>query len=146
MPNYLQGKFTPKNPSKYVGDVSNIIYRSSWELKVMIFFDTNPNILKYGSEELIIPYISPVDNLPHRYYTDFAVQYKTKLNEIKKAIVEIKPLSQCKPPEMKSKVTKRYITETKTYLVNQAKWKFAKEWCSKNGWDFLILTEKDIGV
>lgn len=145
MAQYHQGKFTPKNPSKYVGDVNNIIYRSSWELKVLIYLDRTPAILKYSSEETVIPYISPVDNRPHRYFLDFTVLFKTKDGIVKRAIVEVKPKAQTLPPKVQKK-TKRYLNEVKTYAVNTAKWKYAQEWADKNGFLFLILTEKDIGV
>lgn len=140
MGEYSQGKFVPRNPDKYVGDVSNIVYRSSWEKKCMIYFDNNPGILKWSSEETIVPYISPVDGRPHRYFIDFTVMFKTKSGEIKRAIVEIKPKAQTVPP-VKRKNTQRYITEVKTYSVNQAKWKYASEWAKRNNFEFMILTE-----
>lgn len=142
---FHQGKYTPKNPSKYAGDSNNIIYRSSWEKKAMVFFDSNPGILKWGSEELIIPYISPLDNRQHRYFPDFAVVYKTREGYIKRALIEVKPSAQCKPPKQKKK-TKKMLEETKTYLVNQAKWEAAKKWCDRNEFEFMILTEKELKV
>jgi hypothetical protein len=146
MPKYIQGKFTPKNPQKYVGDVKNIVYRSSWERKLLEFLDNTPSILYYGSEEVVIPYISPLDDKPHRYFTDFVVQYRTKSGAIKKAIVEVKPEAQTQQPVQKNQNKKRYLTEVSTYLVNSAKWNAAKAWCDKNGFDFLILTEKHLGI
>lgn len=142
---FHQGKYAPKNPQKYVGDPNNIIYRSSWEKKAMVFFDNNPGILKWGSEELIIPYISPVDNRVHRYFPDFAVLYKTRDEQVKRALIEVKPLAQCSPPKTKKK-TKRMLAETSTYLVNQAKWDAARAWCSNNGFEFMVLTEKELAV
>lgn len=142
---YLQGKFSPKNPDKYVGDPTKITFRSSWERRAMIFFDTNPSILKWASEEIAIPYISPVDNLPHRYFPDFLVKYKTRDGIEKKMMVEIKPLAQCSPPKG-TKKTKRLITETTTYMINMSKWDAAKKYCAKNGYEFTILTEKELGI
>ena len=69
MPN--KGRFRPKNPQKYKGDANNIIYRSTWEIKVMNYLDDNPNVIWWGSEELPIPYYSPVDKKMHRYFPDF---------------------------------------------------------------------------
>jgi len=141
---YLSGKFTPKHLEKYSGDATQIQYRSSWEKKAMIWFDTNPSILQWASEEIVIPYISPLDNRPHRYFPDFAVKYKTKDGTIKKALVEVKPFAQCNPPKQQKRMSKRLITETTTYLVNQAKWNAAKEWCDKNQFDFIVLTEREL--
>jgi len=110
----------------------------------MIWFDTNPSILQWASEEMAIPYISPLDNRPHMYFVDFAVKYKTREGIIKRALVEVKPFAQCSPPKQQKRMTKRLITETTTYLVNQNKWKAAKEWCVKNQFDFIILTEREL--
>lgn len=141
--NYKQGKFKPKRPEKYVGDVDNIIFRSSWEHKFLIWCDTNPNVLKYASEEMVIPYISPVDNMQHRYFVDFVIMVKTKSGEIKKYAVEIKPEAQTVPPKQK-KQTKKYLAEMSTYMVNQAKWKAADQFCSSKGIEFLVLTERHL--
>lgn len=111
----------------------------------MVFFDNNPSILKWSSEETVVPYISPVDNRPHRYFLDFTVMFKTRTGEIKRAIVEVKPAAQTKPPVNRKK-TQRYLEEVKTYSVNQAKWKYAKEWALDNGFEFMILTEKELGL
>ena len=69
--NTLKGKYITRNSAKYRGDYRNIIYRSSWELKFMKYCDMNPNILEWGSEEIVIPYRSPLDNRVHRYFVDF---------------------------------------------------------------------------
>lgn len=146
MAKYLQGRFVPKNPDKYTGDVSNIFFRSSWENKVMILFDNNPNFLKWSSEETIVPYISPIDGKYHRYFPDFMVKYRNRSGAVINAMVEVKPFSQTKLPVKKNKMTKRFITEAQTYMVNEAKWIAAKEWCNKHGYEFMILTEKDLKV
>lgn len=145
---YLQGLFYPKNPHKYIGDVRNIVYRSSWEKKLMIYLDMNPSILKWGSEELVIPYLNEVDNRVHRYYPDMVIQYKTRRNEVKHAVIEVKPMRQVRAPVLPAsgKQTKRYINEMVTYVTNKSKWKAAQEWCVKNGFDFIILTENELKV
>lgn len=146
MANYYQGRFKPKNPSKYMGDPTNIIYRSGWELKLMRFLDQHPNVLQWGSEELIIPYRSPIDGKIHRYFTDFVVK-QINSDGIKETIViEVKPKSQTVPPEKKTKITKRYINEVKTWGVNQAKWAAAEEFCKDRGWKFQIMHEEHLGV
>lgn len=133
------GRFSPKNPSKYRGDPTNIWYRSLWERRVMEHLDTNLTVLEWSSEEIVIPYLSPVDNKYHRYFPDFFVRTKTGA-----MILEVKPMSQSVAPEVKKRKTKSYITEVMTYGVNQAKWKAADEYCKDRGWKFKVVTEKDI--
>lgn len=140
---YIQGYFKPKQPEKYVGDVNNIFYRSSWELKFLNWCDTNPSVLKYANEELVIPYLSPVDNRPHRYFVDFVILVKNRNGDLKKYAVEIKPEHQTEPPKQTRK-TKRYLTELATYAVNTAKWKSADAYCKKNDMEFMIITEKHL--
>lgn len=143
--NTYKGIFRPINPQKYRGNVNNIIYRSSWELRCMKWFDKTDNVVWWSSEELVIPYFSPVDNRPHRYFPDFVINVKTK-NGIKKTyVIEVKPEQQTKVPTQKRR-TKKYIQEAATYVVNQSKWKAADKFCQENGWEFRVLTEKDLGL
>lgn len=129
-----------------MGDYKNIIYRSSWECKVMDWLDRNPDIISWGSEELIIPYISPVDNKWHRYFPDFLVKVRTKDNIIRTMMLEVKPKKQTKAPEPRKRVTKQYIMEVTTWGVNQAKWKAAQEFCEDRKWEFKIITEDHLGL
>ena len=140
------GRFTPKNPKKYVGDHTNIIYRSSWECKVMSWLDKNEDIISWASEELIIPYKSPVDNRVHRYFPDFLVKVKTRDGKSKTMLLEVKPKKQTLQPVLKKRVTKQYLNEVTTYAVNQAKWEAATEYCLDRGWEFRILTEEHLGI
>jgi hypothetical protein len=140
------GRFTPKNPKKYVGDSNNIIYRSSWECKVMSWLDRNDDIISWASEELIIPYVSPIDNRVHRYFPDFLVKVKTKDAKVKTLLLEVKPKKQTVPPEPRKRVTKQYVTEVTTWGVNQAKWKAAEEYCLDRSWEFKIITEDHLGL
>ena len=140
------GKFTPQNPRKYVGDPTNIIYRSSWELKVMKWLDENHQILQWGSEEIIIPYKSPVDGRWHRYFPDFFVKVMQRDGQIKTTILEVKPKKQTIEPIKQQRKTKKYVTEVVTYGVNQAKWKYAEEYCLDRGWEFKIVTEDHLGL
>lgn len=144
--NILKGVYTPKNPSKYKGDPTNIIYRSSWELKFMNYCDNNAVVLEWGSEELFIPYISPVDNKRHRYFPDFYIKVKEKSGKIQKYLVEVKPQYQVNGPVPQKRMTKRYLNEVMTYAVNQAKWKAAEEFCNDHMWKFIILTEHELKV
>ena len=140
------GKFIPKNPKKYKGNFNNIVYRSSWELKLMFRLDMDPNVISWGSEEIVIPYRSPIDNKIHRYFVDFIVTLINKQGIKETVLIEVKPKSQTEPPKLKSKITKKYITEVKTWGVNEAKWKAAREFCADRKWKFEILTEKELGV
>ena len=140
------GKFKPKNPSKYIGDSTNIIYRSSWECRVMDWLDRNPDIISWASEELTVPYKSPVDGRFHRYFPDFIVKLRTKTGVVKTLMLEIKPKHQTVEPVKKTRATKRYINEVVTYGINQAKWKAATEYCLDRGWEFRVLTEEHLGL
>lgn len=140
------GRFSPKNPKKYEGNPTNIFFRSLWELKFMKWCDDNPNVIQWSSEEIIIPYISPVDNKYHRYFPDIKMKTKDAKGNVKTTIVEIKPLSQTQPPKKKKRVTKKYINEVMTYSVNQAKFLAAAEFCENRGWDFKIITEVELNI
>lgn len=142
MPKFLKGKYKPKNPQKYVGNLDSITYRSSWELSFAKWVDHNPAVKKFNMEGVIIPYVSPVDNKVHRYHVDFMLEYETTKGEIKLALIEIKPHKQTQPPVPPKKKSKYYINEVLTYHVNMAKWKTAIEFCNKNNMDFVVLTEK----
>lgn len=140
------GRFKPSNPQKYLGDHRNIIYRSSWECRVMTWLDKNDDILQWGSEELIIPYKSPVDGRFHRYFPDFLVKVRTKDGKTKTMIIEVKPDRETKEPKPRKRLTKQYLQEVATYGVNQAKWKAAQEYCLDRGWEFKVITEKHLGI
>lgn len=143
--NYLQGKYVPRNPNKYKGDVNNIQIRSSWERKLIIELDTNPSVLEFSSEELVIPYVSPVDGRVHRYFPDFVIKVRTREGKIEQQIIEVKPYKQTLPPKGK-RATKYLIEEYKTYAINQAKWAAAEEFCKKHNMRFVIMTEKELRV
>ena len=141
-----KGKFRPSVPKKYKGDYTNIIYRSLWELKFMKYCDSNKNILEWGSEEVFLPYRSPLDNKIHRYFPDFYIKVKENTGKIKKYIIEVKPKKQCIEPKPQKKKTKGYIYEVREYEKNQAKWKAAKNYCLDRGLEFKILTEDELGI
>ena len=141
-----KGKYTPTNPRKYTGNPSNIIYRSLWERKFMVYCDTNNKIIEWGSEEIIIPYLSPWDGRVHRYFPDFYIKVKQSNGTLKKFIIEVKPKKQTKPPKPVTRKTKRFINEVKTWGINEAKWKYATEWCNNNDMEFKILTEDHLNI
>jgi hypothetical protein len=112
----------------------------------MKWCDDNISVVEWGSETIIVPYISPVDNKIHRYFVDFYIKIKNKNNLIEKYLIEIKPEKFTKPPEIPTKRTKRFIDEVFQYGVNDAKWKAAFEFCKDRNMKFVILTEKDLGI
>ena len=140
------GIYRPKNPKKYRGNPSNITYRSLWERKYMIYCDSTPSILEWGSEEVIIPYKSPIDGRSHRYYPDFYIKVREKSGKISKYIVEIKPKKQTKPPYGKDKRTRAYKNAVLTFAVNRSKWDAAENYCEDRQMKFLILTEDHLAV
>lgn len=141
---FKQGFFKPNNPQKYRGDPTNIVYRSGWEKKIMEWLDNRSDVVSWSSEEIIIPYYSPVDNRMHRYFPDFYVETLGSSGERRSFLLEVKPLNQTQEPKKQSRRTKRYITEVVTYGINQAKWKAAEEYCRNKGWEFKLITEREI--
>lgn len=140
------GRFSPKNPKKYRGDPTNIIFRSLWELRVMKYLDENVNIIEWCSEEIAIPYISPVDNRRHRYFPDFVIKTMQPDGSAKVMMLEVKPKHQTQEPKVQKKKTRKYLTEVMTWGVNQAKWKAAEEYCLDKGWSFMLITEAELGI
>ena len=141
-----KGKFRPNNPQKYTGDPTNIVYRSMWEFKFMRYLDSHPDVIKWASEELTIPYRSPIDGKIHRYFPDFFVRKKNPQGMIESLLIEIKPAGQTKEPVKKKNINRAYINEVATWGVNQAKWEAAKSFCEDRKWKFLILTEKELNI
>jgi len=141
-----KGVFRPSNPEKYRGDITKIIYRSSWERKFMEFCDHNSSILLWNSEGVVIPYISPVDGERHRYFIDFWIRMRDKHGNIVEKLIEIKPNAQRHPPKEPQRKTKRYFGAVKTYAVNQAKWKAAELIAEQNNMQFVVLDEYDLGI
>ena len=140
------GRFSPKNSNKYLGDPTKIFWRSLWERRVMVYLDGNPSVIEWSNEEIIIPYLSPVDNRWHRYFPDFYAKVKNKQGVIEEIVLEVKPKKQSVPPVKKDKITRKYINEVVTWGVNEAKWKAALEYCNKRNWKFRVITEEDLGI
>ena len=141
MRQYKQGIFTPVNSSKYKGTFP-IIFRSGLELSMMRWLDRNERVLQWGSESIVIPYISPKDGKMHKYFTDFVAILKTEKGD-KKFIIEVKPDRQTRPPSLNMK-KKNLLYAQVEWAVNECKWAAAKSWCEKNNFEFTILTEKNL--
>lgn len=139
---FKQGVFRPKHPEKFIGKFA--IFRSSYERQFFLKMDNNPNVLEWGSENVVIPYKSPIDNKIHRYYVDAYVVIKEG-DAIKKYLIELKPSSQTEPPKAsKRKKSQTVLYENMQWCINQAKWDAAKKYAESKGAKFLILTEKDL--
>lgn len=132
------GRYSVKNPSKYDGDPTKVIYRSLWERHAFKWCDDNPNIVKWSSEEVVIPYLYEVDRKYHRYFMDLKLTTKNG----KTFLVEIKPDGQTRPPKG-ARRTQRYLNESLTYIKNVNKWEAAEEYAKDRGWEFVIWTEKN---
>lgn len=141
---YHQGVYKPINPSKWITNGRDIIFRSGLEFKVFSRLDANPSVLKLSSEEIVVPYLSPIDNKYHRYFVDLYTKIKQRDGSIKEMLIEIKPESQTREPKKQSNITKAYIHKVEQWLVNEAKWKAAKEFCKNRGWEFKFITEKNL--
>jgi hypothetical protein len=142
-----KGKYKPEKPEKYVGNPNNIIYRSLLERRFMVFCDRNDSVVKWSSEELGIPYLSPLDNRVHRYFVDFLIEVVEKTGKNRVYLVEIKPSRQCKKPiSSENKKQRTFLKESKTWLINNSKWAAATEFAKKNNWEFKIITEKTLGI
>jgi hypothetical protein len=137
MAKYAQGKFSIKNPEKYVGKKIPT-YRSGWEFAFMQFCDNNDNVVKWASEAIRIPYKNPLTGKQTMYVPDFFVQYRTKNNKLMSEIVEIKPKKQ-------SLIEARASARDRAAVaVNYAKWDAASKWCKHQGLVFRVITEDDI--
>ena len=141
-----RGKYYPSFPRKYKGDPTNIIYRSLWERKFMVYCDKNTSILEWGSEEIALPYISPHDSRVHRYFPDFYIKVQENTGKIKRYLIEVKPLKQTTKPKKPKRQTKGYIREAFEYARNQAKWKAAREYCADRMWEFKVITDKELDI
>lgn len=144
--NSLKGKYKVKNPSKYRGNTSNVVYRSSWELKLMCYLDSNSTVKMWSSETVIVPYRSPKDDAIHRYFIDFYAEIIDTTGKLRKFLIEVKPFSQTQEPKPPKKQTKGFLEECLTYGINQAKWKAAEIFAEKNGLEFIKMTELELGI
>jgi hypothetical protein len=108
----------------------------------MVYCDRNDDIIYWASEELAIPYFSPIDKKVHRYFPDFII--KTKQG--KRFMIEIKPAKYLKPPKPGKRKTRRFFGEQVEFIRNQSKWKAAVKYCEDQNMQFKIFTEKELGI
>lgn len=112
----------------------------------MRYLDENPSVLRWSSEEIAIPYIAPHDGKWHRYYPDFTMEVRDIQGVIRTYMIEVKPEKETKPPIKKKRISKYYLLEQSVFEKNSAKWTAAQEYCKKRGWEFMIITEKHLGI
>lgn len=143
---FLQGVFKPKNPKKYRGDPTKIIYRSSWERKFMDYCDLKDSIMEWSSESTVVPYRFDMDGKMHRYFIDFRITVREKDDSVQTYLVEIKPEKKTKPPKKPTRKSKSYLFESMEYVKNQNKWDAARKYAVDRGWKFIVLTEHDLGI
>ena len=140
-----KGKYKPENPSKYMGDSANIIYRSMWERRCMKYFDINPSILQWASEEVVIPYYDSMTKKVRRYFPDFLIKVKDNNGQAKTHLIEVKPSKDMRPPVGgKGKKKSTVLYEMKTYQLNRDKFASARKWCDQRDIIFDIWTEKHL--
>lgn len=130
------GKYKVKNPAKYKGDSTTVVYRSMWERNAFVWCENNPEIKEWSSEEVVIPYYYDVDKKYHRYFMDLKITY----TDGRTVLVEIKPAKETEPPKRPDK-SKRYMTEAFTFIKNKNKWEQAVSYAKDRGWSFEIWTE-----
>lgn len=138
----IKGRFAPRNPHKYRGDVTNIIFRSSWEIKMMKRLDLDDNVLEWSSESVIVPYKDRTSGRFRRYFPDFWM----RRYDGSEFLIEVKPLKETMPPTREKKTEKRYLQECVTYARNVSKWEAAEKFCEKRGWRFIKITERELGI
>ncbi len=135
-----KGKYKVKNPSKYEGNPTNVIFRSLWERQFFRWCEDNTDVVKWSSESVVIPYRCKTDGRMHRYFMDVKVKFKNG----KTILVEIKPESQTQPPKQPKRKSQKYIKEVMTYAKNISKWEQAEKYAATRGWEFKIFTEKTL--
>ena len=143
---FLQGLFKPKNPKKYRGDPTKIIYRSSWERKFRDYCDMKESIVEWSSESTVVPYRFDMDGKMHRYFIDFRISVREKDDTMQTYLVEIKPEKKTKPPKQPKRRSKTHLYESIEYVKNQNKWEAARKYATDRGWKFIVLTENELGI
>lgn len=140
-----QGYFTPKNPEKYRGDLTKIIYRSSWEFKFLEYCDNHSRVIEYASEPHGIPYFNPILKKVSTYWIDCYMSTRNQDDSVTKWLIEIKPNKYLSPPEAPTRLTEKqtlnYARHAKMYIINDAKFKAARAYAAEKGMKFGIITE-----
>lgn len=142
---WVQGTFSPVHREKYTGTWP-ISYRSRPELLVMKWMDSQPNVLKWSSESVVIPYRLSADDRLRRYFVDFSCDWRNADGTVTRLLLEYKPKHKTVPPEKGRKSDKTYINECMEYHMNQVKWANATAWAKTHGYRFMVISEDSIGL
>ena len=140
-----KGRYKIKNPDKYLGNPTNVIFRSLWERNAFRWCENNPKVRAWSSEEIVVPYKCSVDRKLHRYFVDLYLE----MTNGSVYLIEIKPKKETIPPKKGKRKTKRYAQEAYTFIKNQDKWNAANEYAEYKGWKFQVWTEdtlKGLGI
>jgi hypothetical protein len=138
MARFAQGKYTLKNPEKYIGGRTPT-YRSSWEFAFCRMCDTNENITKWASESIKIPYRHPFTGKYTIYVPDLFIVYGDRTGKQHVELIEVKPANHTFKEQLgRSQANKAH------YVVNQAKWAAARQYCKQKGMYFRVVNESDI--
>ena len=134
-----KGRYIIENQKKYVGDPTNVVFRSLWEREVFKWLDRNPKVKKWSSEETVIPYFYDIDKKYHRYFPDLKIVFENET-----ILVEIKPKKETEPPTKAGKQKRQYVTEAASFVKNMNKWEAADSFCKDRKWKFQVWTEETL--
>ncbi|MCX8009244.1 MAG: head completion protein [Patescibacteria group bacterium] len=140
---YIQGKYIPKNVEKYKGNPNAIFFRSFWEYHLFQWLDGSSKVIEWGSETVVVPYLSPKTGNIQRYFVDIYAKIIDRDGKAQKYLIELKPYKETIPPK-NIKDSPKYRERLLNYYVNVAKWKAAADAAEKNGMKFIVITEKEI--
>ncbi len=149
--------FKPKNPRKYIGaNIHKIVCRSTWEVGLAKYCDTNSTVKAWSLESVIIPYIDKLCIKQRKYYMDFYIEMQTG----NKLLIEVKPHNQTYAPggfkkkylEIQGllnespnlihdpRVQKKY-GQVIQFAKNRDKWNTANKFANDHNMTFQIWTE-----
>lgn len=139
----MQGYYLCKHPEKYVGDLSKIVFRSSWEFKFLRWCDNTDSVLRFASEPMSIPYMNPIDRKVHQYFIDFWVEMIDAEKVVTRWLVEIKPernlMMPKEPKVMSGMALKNHVSQVKRVVQNIAKCQAAKNYAAMQNMKFMVL-------
>jgi hypothetical protein len=135
---FAKGKFTLKNPEKYVG-VKTPTYRSSWEHSFMRLCDEHPNVYQWASEAIKIPYRNPITGKYTIYVPDFFIVYMDKNGRKHAEMIEVKPMNQTTMERAGKSVAKQ-----RQVIINYAKWEAANAYAKQRKITFRVVSEEQL--
>ena len=126
-----------------MGDITKIVFRSSWEFKFFKWCDNSSSILRFSSEPVSIPYMCPVDKRIHQYYIDCWIERVDEEGKVSRWLIEIKPERETIIPPMPKKQSAtalaNHISQVKRVMKNLAKFQAARNFALKQNMKFAVL-------